>query len=63
MREATKKSLVVRENRSPQVPMARVATVTRTTATMPGTVLTESSRVASSTRSAKSRSLASARRT
>ena len=36
VREATKKSLVVREKRSPQVPITRVATVTRVTATMPG---------------------------
>ena len=67
VRDATKKSLVVRENRSPQVPIARVATVTRTTATKPGTtsVLTagpEAHRSTSSTREAKSRSLASERR-
>ena len=37
VREATKKSLVVREKRSPQVPIASVARVTRVTATMPGT--------------------------
>ncbi len=36
VREATKKSLVVRENRSPQVPIASVAIVTTATATMPG---------------------------
>ncbi len=62
VREATKKSLVVRENRSPQVPIASVATVTRVTATMPGAAFTRH-RSTSSTRSAKSRSLASARRT
>ena len=34
-RDATKKSEVVRLNRRPQVPIAKVAIVTRTTATMP----------------------------
>ena len=36
VREATKKSLVVREIRSPHVPMTRVAMATRVTATTPG---------------------------
>ena len=39
VREATMKSLVVRENRSPQVPIASVAVATRTTATRLGTFI------------------------
>ena len=36
VRDATKKSLVVRDRRSPQVPIASVARVTSVTATMLG---------------------------
>ena len=65
VREATKKSLVVRENRSPQVPIARVVTVTAMTAIRPGSVRAHGSGSLGrpSTRSAKSRSLRSTRRT
>ena len=63
-REATKKSLVVRENRSPQVPIASVAIVTSVIATMPGAASSPGvHRSFSETISAKSRSLRSARRT
>ncbi len=65
VREATKKSLVVRENRSPQVPIASVAMVTRVTATMPGAASRPglTGVPLATIRSAKSRSLRSARRT
>ena len=62
VREATKKSLVVRENLSPQVPIASVAMVTIVTATMPG-AMSLRHRSTSLNRSAKSRSLRSALRT
>ena len=58
-REATKKSEVVRLNRSPQVPMASVARVTSRTATKPMRVVHDER----STTRANARSLRSARRT
>src|SRR6478672_6432161 len=67
VREATKKSLVVREIRSPQVPMASVARETITTATTPGRTSVPTAQSSSGstepTSSAKSRSLDSERRT
>ena len=64
-RDATKKSLVVREKRSPQVPIASVVTVTARTAIRPGraSALIGASLGGPSTRSAKSRSLRSTLRT